>query len=113
MTDQELAALEDLATELMVVVDYAEEAQRGRLAEVFRALLVRRAPTRIVLTARGADAWWDEFREEVEQDGLELSNTLVVSNLGKARQEEDQGLLNRIYIRAVRGFSARLYHSWL
>ena len=111
VTDQELAALEDLATELMVVVDYAEEAQRGRLAEVFRALLVRRAPTRIVLTARGADAWWDEFREEVEQDGLELSNTLVVSNLGKARQEEDQGLLNRIYIRAVRGFSARLYHS--
>lgn len=113
VTDQELAALEDLATELMVVVDYAEEAQRGWLAEVFRALLVRRAPTRIVLTARGADAWWDEFREEVEQDGLELSNTLVVSNLGKARQEEDQGLLNRIYIRAVRGFSARLYHSWL
>ena len=111
VTDQELAALEDLATELMVVVDYAEEAQRGRLAEVFRALLVRRAPTRIVLTARGADAWWDEFREEVEQDGLELSNTLVVSNLGKARQEEDQGLLNRICIRAVRGFSARLYHS--
>ena len=111
VTDQELAALEDLATELMVVVDYAEEAQRGRLAEVFRALRVRRAPTRIVLTARGADAWWNEFREEVEQDETVLRNTLVVSNLGKARQEEDQGLLNRIYIRAVRGFSARLYHS--
>ena len=111
VTDQELAALEEITTELMVVVDYAEEAQRDRLARVFRALHVRRAPTRIVLTARGTDAWWDEFREEVEQDGLELSNTLVVSNLGKARQEEDQGLLNRICIRAARGFSARLYHS--
>ena len=111
VTDRELAALEEITTELMVVVDYAEEAQRDRLARVFRALHVRRAPTRIVLTARGADAWWDEFREEVEQDGLELSNTLVVSNLGKARQEEDQGLLNRIYIRAVRGFSAKLNDS--
>ena len=111
VTDQELAALEEITTELMVVVDYAEEAQRDRLAKVFRALRVRRAPTRIVLTARGADAWWDEFREEVEQDGISLSNTLVISKLGKDRQEEDQGLLNRIYIRAVRGFSAKLNDS--
>ena len=111
VTDQELAALEEITTELMVVVDYAEEAQRDRLVRVFRALHVRHAPTRIVLTARGADAWWDEFREEVEQDGTVLSNTLVISNLGKDRQKEDQGLLSRIYIRAVRGFFAKLNNS--
>ena len=111
ITSEELSALAELATELLVVVDYAEEARRGQLATVFRALRNRRSPTRIVLTARGTDVWWDEFREELEQDGVDLRETLIVSHLGQDRLQNNPVLFDRIYRKAVRRFAERMNQS--
>ena len=108
VTDEELAALADVATELLVVVDYAEEARRGLVARVVRKLRARQSTTRIVLTARGADTWWEEFREEAEQDGTPLSNTLSLSIRGKQQAEADPWFFGRMYRRAVQQFSDKL-----
>ena len=105
VTDEELAALAAVTTELLVVVDYAEEARRGLIARVVRKLRARESATRIVLTARGADAWWEEFREEAEQDGTVLSNTLSLSIRGKQQVERDPWFFGRMYRRAVQRFS--------
>ena len=108
MTDEELSALTEVTTELLVVVDYAEEARRGLVARVVRKLQARHSPTRIVLTARGADTWWEEFREEAEQDGTPLSNTLSLSIRGKQQVERDPWFFGRMYRRAVQQFSDTL-----
>ena len=108
VTDEELSALTEVTTELMVVVDYAEEARRGLVARVVRKLRARHSPTRIVLTARGADTWWEEFREEAEQDGTPLSNTLSLSIRGKQQVERDPWFFGRMYRRAVQQFSDTL-----
>ena len=108
MTDEELSALTEVTTELLVVVDYAEEARRGLVARVVRKLRARHSPTRIVLTARGADTWWEEFREEAEQDGTPLSNTLSLSIRGKQQVERDPWFFGRMYRRAVQQFSDTL-----
>ena len=108
VTDEELAALTEVTTELLVVVDYAEEARRGLVARVVRKLRARHSPTRIVLTARGADTWWEEFREEAEQDGTPLSNTLSLSIRGKQQVEADPWFFGRMYRRAVQQFSDKL-----
>ena len=108
VTDEELAALAEVTTEVLVVVDYAEEARRGLVARVVRKLRARHSPTRIVLTARGADTWWEEFREEAEQDGTPLSNTLSLSIRGKQQVETDPWFFGRMYRRAVRQFSDKL-----
>ena len=108
VTDEELSALTEVTTELLVVVDYAEEARRGLVARVVRKLRVRQSPTRIVLTARGADTWWEEFREEAEQDGTPLSNTLSLSIRGKQQVERDPWFFGRMYRRAVQQFSDKL-----
>ena len=108
VTDEELSALAEVTTELLVVVDYAEEARRGLVARVVRKLRARHSPTRIVLTARGADAWWEEFREEAEQDGTPLSNTLSLSIRGKQQVERDPWFFGRMYRRAVQQFSDKL-----
>ena len=108
VTDEELSALAEVTTELLVVVDYAEEARRGLVARVVRKLRARQSPTRIVLTARGADAWWEEFREEAEQDGSVLSNTLSLSIRGKQQVEADPWFFGRMYRRAVQRFSDAL-----
>ena len=108
VTDEELSALAEVTTELLVVVDYAEEARRGLVARVVRVLRARQSPTRIVLTARGADAWWEEFREEAEQDGTPLSNTLSLSIRGKQQVERDPWFFGRMYRRAVQQFSDKL-----
>ena len=108
VTDEELSALTEVATELLVVVDYAEEARRGLVARVVRKLRVRQSPTRIVLTARGADTWWEEFLEEAEQDGTPLSNTLSLSIRGKQQVETDPCFFGRMYRRAVQQFSDKL-----
>lgn len=108
VTDEELSALAEVTTELLVVVDYAEEARRGLVARVVRALRARQSPTRIVLTARGADAWWEEFREEAEQDRSVLSNTLSLSIRGKQQVEADPWFFGRMYRRAVQQFSDKL-----
>ena len=108
VTDEELAALTEVTTELLVVVDYAEEARRGLVARVVGKLCARQSPTRIVLTARGADAWWEEFREEAEQDRIPLSNTLSLSIRGKQQVERDPWFFGRMYRRAVQQFSDKL-----
>ena len=108
VTDEELSALAEVTTELLVVVDYAEEARRGLIARVVRKLRARESATRIVLTARGADAWWEEFREEAEQDGTPLSNTLSLSIRGKQQVERDPWFFGRMYRRAVQQFSDKL-----
>ena len=105
VTDEELSALTEVTTELLVVVDYAEEARRGLVARVVRKLRARHSPTRIVLTARGADTWWEKFREEAEQDGTPLSNTLSLSIRGKQQVERDPWFFGRMYRRAVQHFS--------
>ena len=104
VTDEELAALTKVTTELLVVVDYAEEARRGLIARVVRKLRARESATRIVLTARGAETWWEEFREEAEQDGTPLSNTLSLSIRGKQQMERDPWFFGRMYRRAVQRF---------
>ena len=108
VTDEEMSALAAVTTELLVVVDYAEEARRGLVARVVRKLQARQSPTRIVLTARGADTWWEEFREEAEQDGTPLSNTLSLSIRGKQQVERDPWFFGRMYRRAVQQFSDKL-----
>ena len=108
VTDEELSALKEVTTEVLVVVDYAEEARRGLVARVVRKLRARQSATRIVLTARGADQWWEEFREEAEQDGTVLSNTLSLSIRGKQEVEVDPWFFGRMYRRAVQQFSDKL-----
>ena len=108
VTDEELSALTEVTTELLVVVDYAEEARRGLVARVVRKLRVRQSPTRIVLTARGADTWWEEFLEEAAQDGTPLINTLSLSIRGKQQVETDPWFFGRMYRRAVQQFSDSL-----
>ena len=108
ITDAELSALVEVATELLVVVDYAEEARRGLVARVVHKLCARQSPTRIVLTARGIDQWWDSFRSRMEQDGINLSRTLIISNLGWAQQEAEPRLFADLYERAVEEFSKRM-----
>ena len=108
VTDEELSALTEVTTELLVVVDYAEEARRGLVARVVRKLRARQSPTRIVLTARGADTWWEEFLEETAQDGTPLSNTLSLSIRGKQQVETDPWFFGRMYRRAVQQFSDSL-----
>ena len=108
ITVKELSTLAELTTELLVVVDYAEETRRGQLATLFRALRDRRSPTRIVLTARGTDVWWDEFREELEQDGIDLSKTLIISHLGRNQLQNNPLLFDGIFRRAVQGFAEQV-----
>lgn len=98
MENDELTYLAELTTELLVVVDYAEESRQEQLAALLRALRGRRSPTRIVLTARGIDSWWEDFREELESDGIQLGWGLV-----KELEPRPDPVL--LYRQAVRGFS--------
>ena len=98
MGNDELTYLAELTTELLIVVDYAEESRQEQLAAVLRALRGRRSPTRIVLTARGIDSWWEDFREDLESDGIQLGQGLV-----KELEPRPDPVL--LYRQAVRGFS--------
>ena len=98
MENDELTYLAELTTELLVVVDYAEESRQEQLAALLRALRGRRSPTRIVLTARGIDSWWEDFRQEQESDGIQLGQALV-----KELEPRPDPVL--LYRQAVRGFS--------
>ena len=98
MENDELTYLAELTTELLIVVDYAEESRQEQLAALLRALRGRRSPTRIVLTARGIDSWWEDFREELESDGTQLGRGLV-----KELEPRPDPVL--LYRQAVRGFS--------
>ena len=98
MKNDDLTYLAELTTELLVVVDYAEESRQEQLAALLRALRGRRSPTRIVLTARGIDSWWEDFRDELESDGIQLGRGLV-----KELEPRPDPVL--LYRQAVRGFS--------
>ena len=98
MKNDELTYLAELTTELLIVVDYAEESRQEQLAAVLRALRGRRSPTRIVLTARGIDSWWEDFCEDLESDGTQLGQVLV-------KQLEPRPDPVLLYRQAVRGFS--------
>ena len=98
MKNDELTYLAELTTELLIVVDYAEESRQEQLAALLRALRGRRSPTRIVLTARGIDSWWEEFCEDLESDGTQLGQVLV-------KQLEPRPDPVLLYRQAVRGFS--------
>ena len=98
MKNDELTYLAELTTELLVVVDYAEESRQEQVATLLRALRGRRSPTRIVLTARGIDSWWEDFREDLESDGTQLGQALV-----KELEPRPDPVL--LYRQAVRGFS--------
>ncbi|WP_314902686.1 tetratricopeptide repeat protein, partial [Actinomyces naeslundii] len=98
MENDELTYLAELTTELLVVVDYAEESRQEQLAALLRALRGRRSPTRIVLTARGIDSWWEDFRQDLESDGIQLGQALV-----KELEPRPDPVL--LYRQAVRGFS--------
>jgi len=98
MKNDELTYLAELTTELLVVVDYAEESRQEQLAALLRALRGRRSPTRIVLTARGIDSWWEEFLEDLVSDGIQLGQGLV-----KELEPRPDPVL--LYRQAVRGFS--------
>ncbi|SDN69028.1 Tetratricopeptide repeat-containing protein, partial [Actinomyces ruminicola] len=102
LAEADLEVLAELTTELLIVVDYAEEARKEQLATLMRRLRERRSPTRIVLTARGTDVWWQQFQEELLQDGIRLGRTLMITGLGR---HPDSPLLFR---KAVRRFSQRL-----
>ena len=104
ITDAELSALVEVATELLVVVDYAEESRRGLVARVVRVLRARQSPTRIVLTARGTDQWWDDFRRRMVQDGNDMNRILRISNLGQTHQDTDPCVFTNLYKRAVEKF---------
>ena len=105
LTAKELNALVELTTELLVVVDCAEESRRGQVARVLWALRNRCSPTRIVLTARGTDIWWDEFCEELESDGIQLARTLVMPRLEECQSAKNPELSKNIYYKAVRCFA--------
>ena len=98
MENDDLTYLAELTTELLVVVDYAEESRQEQLATLLRSLRGRRSPTRIVLTARGIESWWEDFREELESDGIQLGQGLV-----KELEPRPDPVL--LYRQAVRGFS--------
>ena len=98
MGNDDLTYLAELTTELLIVVDYAEESRQEQLAALLRALRGRRSPTRIVLTARGIDSWWEDFREDLESDGIQLGQGLV-----KELEPRPDPVL--LYRQAVRGFS--------
>ena len=98
MKNDELTYLAELTTELLIVVDYAEESRQEQVATLLRALRGRRSPTRIVLTARGIDSWWEDFREDLESDGIQLGQGLV-----KELEPRPDPVL--LYRQAVRGFS--------
>ena len=98
MKNDELTYLAELTTELLIVVDYAEESRQEQLVDLLRALRGRRSPTRIVLTARGIDSWWEDFCEDLESDGIQLGQVLV-----KALEPRPDPVL--LYRQAVRGFS--------
>ena len=98
MENNDLTYLAELTTELLIVVDYAEESRQEQLAALLRALRGRRSPTRIVLTARGIDSWWEDFREDLESDGIQLGQGLV-----KELEPRPDPVL--LYRQAVRGFS--------
>ena len=105
LSDAELAEFSKLTTELLIVVDYAEESRQEQLRRLLRALAARRSPTRLVLTARGANVWWEQFRENMEEDGVRLGPMLPVTLDQRLKVPE------LLYRRAARAFAKAMDSS--
>lgn len=95
---QDRAWLSDVASPLLVVVDYVEDRKSADVINVLRTLREREAPTCLLLTARTVSGWWEEeiavaLREEV------LPYALHDSAL-EARHPRQAG----VYRAAVRSF---------
>ena len=105
LSDAELAEFSKLTTELLIVVDYAEESRQEQLRRLLRALAARRSPTRLVLTARGANVWWEQFRENMEEDGVRLGPVLPVTLDQRLKVPE------LLYRRAARAFAKAMDSS--
>mgnify|MGYP000920672507 CR=1 FL=1 len=105
LSDADLAEFSKLTTELLIVVDYAEESRQEQLRRLLRALAARRSPTRLVLTARGADVWWEQFQENMEEDGVRLGPVLPV------RLEQRLDVPGLLYRRAAQAFAKAMDSS--
>ncbi|MEU6821063.1 tetratricopeptide repeat protein [Streptomyces atriruber] len=67
---QDRAWLADVASPLLVVVDYAEDRKSADVINVLRTLRHREAPTCLLLTARTISSWWDEeIAVALKEDG--------------------------------------------
>ncbi|MFD0573415.1 hypothetical protein ACFQ0T_34515 [Kitasatospora gansuensis] len=67
---EDLAWLGRVASPLLVLVDYAEEARWEEVSRLLRALRGRRSPTCVVLTARSVGSWWhDEIADALAKEG--------------------------------------------
>ncbi|WP_306334706.1 tetratricopeptide repeat protein [Streptomyces sp. KL118A] len=67
---QDRAWLGDVASPLLVVVDYAEDRKSADVINVLRTLRHREAPTCLLLTARTISSWWDEeIAVALKEDG--------------------------------------------
>ncbi|MEU5893533.1 ATP-binding protein, partial [Streptomyces sp. NPDC047461] len=95
---QDRAWLSDIASPLLVVVDYVEDRKSGDVINVLRTLREREAPTCLLLTARTVSGWWEEeIAVALKEDGLPY--TLHDSALA-ARHPRQTG----VYRAAVRSF---------
>ncbi|MFJ9154831.1 hypothetical protein ACIRP7_43915, partial [Streptomyces sp. NPDC102270] len=95
---QDRAWLSDVASPLLVVVDYVEDRKSGDVINVLRTLREREAPTCLLLTARTVSGWWEEeIAVALKEDGLPyaLHNSALA-----ARHPRQAG----VYRAAVRSF---------
>ena len=64
LSEAELTWLTRVESHLLLVLDYAEESHKEELTRLLRRLRERGTPTRVVLTARSAGAWFDDLLKD-------------------------------------------------
>lgn len=102
LKDKEYEWLARLTTELLVVVDYAEESQQERVLALLRALKERPSATRILLTARNAHGLWEQLADELAPDGIRIGQVI------KRTLPDQPPTSSMLYRRAVRRFSEHM-----
>ena len=111
LSDADLAEFSKLTTELLIVVDYAEESRQEQLRRLLRALAARRSPTRLVLTSRGADVWWEQFQENMEEDGVRLGVVLPMRLEQRLDDPDVPDVPGLLYRRAAHAFAKAMGSS--
>mgnify|MGYP000924952188 CR=1 FL=1 len=111
LSDADLAEFSKLTTELLIVVDYAEESRQEQLRRLLRALAARRSPTRLVLTSRGADVWWEQFQENMEEDGVRLGAVLPMRLEQRLDDPDVPDVPGLLYRRAAHAFAKAMGSS--